>query len=185
MAKILSSHLDDLLKEHRKNDIKVAVDPSVEKVDRPERIYNSSVKDGFYSTGNMRINNAPSDAEKEDLTRQIVEWGKSRDIDPSFDPFDGMIDLFDPSEPPGGRPGRPDPMVEILKAEIAVSKPVAKLGMKFLSFIYTPLDRGFKFLTNALMYDPLTKSATGPVRRMAVQSAIEGEKRRLIGEAIE
>ena len=167
--------LDDLLQQHRKTEVRIDREPSAEKARRPARIF---------STANQRGVNIQT-AEAEENVRALMEWESGRESGPNAFDVDGLIDVFDPSEPPGGREDREDPMAELLKAEMAVVRPVAKAGMKFLSYLYAPLNRGFKFMTNALMYDPLTKSATGPVRKMAVQHAIDAEKRRQIGEAID
>ena len=117
-----------------------------------------------------------NEATSELAVQSLLDSVKQFDDSPIFQGVDALVDIFDPSEPPDPsiEPGN-DPLGDLARAELAMLKPVAKVTMKLLTAIGTPVDRAFKFTTNALMFDPLTKSATGPMKKFALNAAIESE----------
>jgi hypothetical protein len=164
--------LDDLLTQYRKDDVDVLTEPSIEKATRPEKVFNLSVDKNITT----------DEADSEVLTQEILDWTALRESDPVYQDMDGLIDVFDPSEPPTVEGDVANPELELLRAEANMIKGPAKFAMKAMSYLYAPLNRSFKFVTNAMMYDPLTKSAVGPVKKAALVTAQEMEIRRRFNE---
>ena len=150
--------LQEIVNDHtrRENAISPPRHPSsTEVIERSEKTFDLSVKKNI-STG---------EAESEVLISELMDFTKTLDNSPLYQDADKLIDVFDPSEPPAKGKGIADPMGDLLKAEIAAIREPLKLALKASGYIFAPLDRAFKFLTNATMYDPLTKSVAGPIRR--------------------
>ena len=161
--------LDNLLQDYRKRDVVPPRQSSVDVVENAEKTFDLSVQE-----------NIPfPEAESVLLSQELIDFTRELDESPLYQDMDGLIDVFDPSEPPAVAEGVPDPMGELLKAEIAAVRESVKWASKAMSYIFAPIDRGFKFATNALMYDPLTKSVAGRIKRGALQSAIAHEKFRI------
>jgi len=165
--------LDGLLEKYRKKEVKPGALSLVKTAERAEAVYDLSEK--------KNITTELADAEI--LSGELLESNKSLEDSPMFQKMDGLLDVFDPSEPPKGGEGQADPMGEIMKAEMKVMRETAKWGTKAMSYVFSPIDRSFKFMTNALMYDPLTKSVAGPIKRLAIHIAKEQEVLRRIREA--
>lgn len=147
--------LDTLLKDYRERDLVPPRQSAAETADRAEKVFDLSVQ-----------KNIPADeADAEILTDELLDFTKHLDDSPLYQDMDGLIDVFDPVEPPRDEEGIADPMGDLLKAEIVAVREPVKWALKASSYIFAPLDRGFKFFTHATMYDPLTKSVTGPIRR--------------------
>lgn len=147
--------LDNLLKDYRKRDMVPPRESPVGVVDRAEKAFDLSIQE----------NTPLPEADSILLSQELMDFTRNLDESPLYQDMDGLIDVFDPSEPPVGDEGVPDPMGELLKAEIAAVREPVKWALKAASYIFVPLDRSFKFFTNATMYDPLTKSAAGPIRK--------------------
>lgn len=147
--------VDTLLAEYQKTDIVPDRPVSADKVNRAEQVFDTSIR--------SNISFVMTDAEV--LAGEVLGYVKELEESPLYQDMDKLIDVFDPSEPPEIRDGIADPMGDLLKAELIAARGVVKWGSRALSWIYSPIDRGWKFLTNALMYDPLTKSMVGPIRR--------------------
>lgn len=147
--------LDNLLKDYRKRDIIPPRQPSVEIVDEAEKTFDLSAKKNI----------STDEAETEVLVDELIDFNKILDNSPLYQDMDELIDVFDPSEPPRGGEGVADPIYDLIKLEIAAVREPVKWALKASSYIFAPLDRGFKFLTNATMYEPLTKAVAGPIRR--------------------
>ncbi len=128
---------------------------SIETINRAERTFDLSVQKNI----------STEEAESEVLIGEIMDFTKTLNDSPLYQDVDGLIDIFDPSEPPRGGEGVADPLNDLLKAEIAAVREPLKFALKASGYIFAPLDRAFKFFTNATMYDPLTRSVTGPIRR--------------------
>lgn len=160
--------LDTLLEQYRKREIKPDYPSSTMIVDRAELVFDLSVK--YVSIDK---------AEAEVLAGELINLNNKLEESPLYKDVDGLIDVFDPSEPPADDEGIADPMGEILKAEITAIKEPAKWVLKAAEWIFSPIGRAFKFATNALMYDPLTKSVAAPLRRMLLQNEIAWEKFRI------
>lgn len=161
--------LDTLLEQYRKREIKPDYPSSVATVDRAEIVFDLSVQNNI----------SADEADAEVLAGELIDHNKKLEESPLYQDVDGLIDVFDPSEPPKAKEGVANPMGEILKAEIAAVREPAKWALKGMGWIFSPLNRGFKFATNALMYDPLTKSVAAPLRRVLLQNEIAWEKFRL------
>lgn len=160
--------LDNLLEQYRKRNIVPDRPLMAETVDRAERLFDLSEKE-----------NIPyPEADSILLSQELMDYTKKLTESPLYQKMDGLIDVFDPSEPPVGREGIPDPMGELLRYEIAVIREPVKWAMKASSYIFAPIDRGWKFITNAMMYDPLTKSVSSLVKRQIIRSAGEQERLR-------
>jgi len=157
-----------LLEQYRKKDVRPEIPSLAKGVERSEAVYDLS----------ERKNITTDMADMEVLSQELLDYNKSLGDSPKFQKMDALLDVFDPSEPPRGGEGQPDPMAEIAKAEMVVMRETAKWGMKGMSYVFAPLDRGFKFMTNALMYDPLTKSLTGTIKREAILATKNMEVRR-------
>ncbi len=164
--------LDTLLEDYRKRDIIPSKQSSIQTIDRAEKTFDLSVKKNI----------STEEAESEVLIGEILDFTKTLDDSPLHQGMGELIDVFDPSEPPKGGEGIADPMGELLKAEITAIKEPLKFGLKAAGFVFAPIDRAFKFMTNATMYDPLTKSAAGPIRKYIVQTQVREEKFRVIQE---
>ena len=136
-------------------------------IERAEKVFDMSVQKGI-STG---------DADKEILVSEIIDFTKRQDQSPLYKNVDALVDVFDPSEPPTGKKLTEDPLdnaaalAEMIKAEIDIVKPFVKFGLKATAYLFSPVDRAFKFMTNATMYEPLTKSVVRPLRRHAILAA--------------
>ena len=163
--------LQEIIDDHEKREM-VTTPPkqsSVATIDRSEKVFDLSV----------RKNISNQQAESEVLVDEVSNFVGTLDDSPLYQKADELIDVFDPSEPPKKEEGIPNPMGELIKAEIAAVREPVKWALKAASYIFAPIDRGFKFLTNATMYDPLTKSITGPLRRHLLRSGIREEKFRI------
>ena len=161
--------LDNLLEQYRKRNIPPDRPSMAATVDRAEKVFTISEKE-----------NIPTpEADSILLSQELMDYTNKLTESPLYQKMDGLIDVFDPSEPPVEREGVPDPMGEILKYEIAAVREPVKWALKASSYIFAPIDRGFKFVINALMYDPLTKSAAGVVRRQVISAALNREYHRL------
>ncbi len=167
--------LDNLLKDYRQRDIVPPRQPTTDVNDRAEKTFDLSIQKTITT----------EDAESEIIVGEIMQSVKSLEDSPQYQTVDELIDIFDPSEPPAGGEGIENPMASIIKGEIAAIRPVVKYGLKAASYIFSPIDRAFKFFTNATMYEPLTRSAAGPVRRLLVEEAIIQEGFRLKQEEAE
>ena len=161
--------LDNLLQDYRKRDIVPPRQSSTEVVDRAEKTFDLSVQE------NIPLPEADSIL----LSQELMEFTRNLDESPLYQDMDGLIDVFDPSEPPAAGEGVPDPMGELLKAEIAIVREPVKWALKAASYIFSPRNRAFKFITNAMMYDPLTRSVSGALKKATLQSAIAQEKFRI------
>ena len=160
--------LDNLLQDYRKRDIVPPRQP-VGVVDRAEKTFDLSVQE-----------NIPlPEADSRLLSQELMDFTRNLDESPLYQKMDGLIDVFDPSEPPAAGEGVPDPMGELLKAEIAVVREPAKWALKASSYIFSPRNRAFKFITNAMMYDPLTRSVSGGIKKAVLKDAILVEKTRI------
>lgn len=148
--------LDSLLRQYRKKTIDPNRPPATATIDRAEKVFDLSTQ------RNIPI----EEADAEILAGELMEYTKGLEDSPLFQNIDGLIDVFDPSEPP--MEGAGQPINSMLEAEIAAVKPPVKWAIKAMSYIFAPLDRGLKFATNALMHDPLFKSAVGPVKKAVV-----------------
>lgn len=147
--------LDTLLEDYRKRDIVPPRQPLVEDVNRAERVFDLSVRKSI----------STEEAESEIIISELIDFSKTLDDSPTFQDMDKLVDVFDPTEPRVGEEGIADPMGDLIKAEIAIIREPVKWALKASSYIFAPIDRGFKFLTNATMYEPLTKSVAAPIRR--------------------
>lgn len=104
---------------------------------------------------------------------------------PAYQEAEKLLDVFDPTEPPEGGEGISDPIGDLMKLELAAIREPAKVALKALGFVFSPIDRAFKFVANATMFDPLTKSAAAPTKRLALTVAIENEINRRVGSVID
>lgn len=151
---------DDRLK--RENAITPPRSPSsVEVIDRSEKVFDLSVKN----------NTSKEEADSQVLVDELMSFSKTLNDSPAYQDVDELIDVFDPSEPPKGGDGIADPMGDLIKAEIAAVREPLKFALKAAGYIVSPIDRTFKFLTNATMYDPLLKSVAGPIKRHVILAA--------------
>lgn len=167
--------LDALLKDYRQRDIVPPRQPATDVNDRAEKTFDLSIQ-----------KNIPTEeAEAEILVGEVNDFTKQFDDSPLHLGIDELVDVFDPSEPPKGAEGISDPLADIAKAEIAALRPVVKYGLKAAGYIFSPIDRAFKFFTNATMYEPLTRSVAGPIKRLIVEDAIIREGFRLKKEEAE
>lgn len=164
--------LDNLLEQYRKKEIIPNRPSMAATVDRAEKVFALSEKDII-----------PTDeADSILLSQELIDYNKRLTESPLYQKMDGLIDIFDPSEPPAGGEGVPDPMGELLKYEIATVKEPVKWTTKAMSYIYSPIDRGWKFATNALMYDPLTKSVGGRIKKNLIYAVQAREIGRVVLE---
>lgn len=161
--------LDNLLEQYRKRTILPDQPPLSVSIDRSEKVFDISEKE-----------NIPyPEADSILLNQELIDYTRKLDESPLYQKMDGLIDVFDPSEPPAVGEGVPDPLGELLKYEIAMVREPVKWALKTMSYIFAPIDRGFKFATNALMYDPLTKSLAPIVKKLTITSALNREYHRL------
>ena len=153
---------------------------SVAVIDRSERVFDLSIK-----------KNMPKDAaDAEVLIDEVVGFSRTLTDSPFYKNVDGLLDVFDPSEPPPGTGGLQDPFSELAGLELAVAgslinaaRPVASVGLKMMGYIFSPIDRAFKFATNATMFEPFTKSVAGPIRRQIIIDLENTEvRKRLVPE---
>lgn len=161
--------LDNLLDQYRKRNILPDRPSLAGTVDRAEKVFDISMKENI----------STEEADPILLSQELMDFTKKLDESPLYQKMDGLIDVFDPSEPPAVAEGVPDPMGELLKYEIAMVREPVKWALKASSYIFAPFDRGFKFITHAMMYDPLTKSAAGIIRKRALLGAVIQEKFRI------
>jgi len=161
--------LDNLLQDYRKRDIVPPRESQAGVVDRAEKTFDLSVQE------NIPLPEADSII----LSQELMDFTRELDESPLYQDMDGLIDVFDPSEPPVAAEGVPDPLGELLKHEIAAVREPVKWALKASSYIYALPNRGFKFITHAMMYDPLTKSAIGPIKRHTIFAARNREITRL------
>lgn len=161
--------LDNLLDQYRKKNIVPEKSAMTSTIDRAENVFDISAKE------NIPIPEADSRV----LSQELMDFTRKLDESPLYQDMDGLIDVFDPSEPPAVAEGVPDPLGELLKYEIAMIREPVKWAMKAASYLSIPINRSFKFITNAMMYDPLTKSAASIIRNRTLQSAISQEKFRI------
>lgn len=161
--------LDNLLEQYRKKNIVPERPSMAATVDRAEKVFTISEKENIpFPEADARV-----------LSDELIENNRKLTESPLYQKIDGLIDVFDPIEPPAGGEGVPDPMGELLRYEIAAMREPAKWAMKAMSYIYAPIERGWKFATNAMMYDPLTKSVAGIVKKEVILSALQREYLRL------
>ena len=164
--------LDNLLEQYRKRNIPPDRPSMATTVDRAEKVFTISEKE-----------NIPyPEADSILLSQELMDYTKSLNESPLYQKMDGLIDVFDPSEPPAEREGVPDPMGELLRYEIAAVREPAKWALKASSYLYTPIDRGWKFITNALMYDPLLKSVGGRIKKNLIHAVQFRELGRIVLE---
>ena len=161
--------LDNLLQDYRKRDIVPPRQSLTEVVDNAAKTFDLSVQE------NIPLPEADSVL----LSQELMDFTRNLDESPLYQKMDGLIDVFDPSEPPAAGEGVPDPMGELLKAEIAIVREPVKWALKAATYIFSPRNRAFKFITNAMMYDPLTRSVSGALKKATLQSAIAQEKFRI------
>ena len=161
--------LDTLLEDYRKRDIVPPRQSSVGTVERAEKVFDLSVQKGV----------STDEADAEVLVGEVMDFTSSLDNSPLYQSAGELIDVFDPSEPPKGGKGITDPMGDIAKAEIALVREPVKWALKASAYVFAPLDRALKFLTNATMYEPLTKSVAGPIKQFILEDAILRESFRL------
>ena len=159
--------LDNLLEQYRKRNIVPKRPSMAATVDRAEKVFTISEKE-----------NIPTpEADSILLSQELMDYTKKLTESPLYQKMDGLIDVFDPSEPPVAGEGVPDPMSEMARYELAAVRESVKWALKASSYLFAPIDRGWKFITNAMMYDPLTKSVSGIVKRQVIKAA--GERERL------
>lgn len=160
--------LRSLLDEYEAREVKPPRPPAAESIDRAGKMWDTSVKN------NITTEEADSVVMAEELQLHV----NSLENSPAFQEIDTILpdEPFDPTEPPSleGEPPS-DPMGDLLRLEMKAVAAPFKWAFKALNFVYSPYNRGMKFLANAMMLDPLSKSAAGPVKRMALASAIETE----------
>lgn len=158
--------LDSLLEDYRARDI-VPDRPSENVPKRAKSVFDLSLKSGI----------STDEADSQILVNDILNSNKQFDTSPQYQGVDGLLDIFDPSEAPTVKGDAPaDPMGELLKLETKAAATVTKGFLKTMGFVFSPIGRAFKFGTNALMFDPLTKSAAGPTKKAALSVAIHFEK---------
>ena len=161
--------LDNLLEQYRKREVLPDRPSMGATVDRAEKVFTLSEKE-----------NIPyPEADSILLSQELMDYTKKLTESPLYQKIDGLIDVFDLSESPVDGEGVPDPMGELLRYEIAAIREPVKWALKASSYLFAPLDRGFKFITNAMMYDPLTKSVAGIVKKEVISSALQREYHRL------
>ena len=158
--------LDTLLQDYRQRDVVPPRESSVGIAERAEKVFDMSVQKNI----------STDEADAEILVGELIDHNAALEGSPIYQDMDNLIDVFDPSEPPKVGEGIPDPLGELLKLELATARESVKWTMKAMSFVFSPIDRAFKFVTNAAMYDPLTKSAVGPVKKLALNTAIHFER---------
>ncbi len=164
--------LDNLLEQYRKKEIPPDRPSMAATVDRAEKVFTISEKENIpYPEADSRV-----------LSQELLDYTQKLTESPLYQKMDGLIDIFDPSEPPVAGEGVPDPMVELLRYEIAAVREPAKWAMKASAYIFAPIDRGWKFVTNALMYDPLTKSVGGRIRKNLIHAVQLRELGRIVLE---
>lgn len=157
--------LDNLVEKYRKKNVKLL--PPVSDPDRADKVFDWSV--------NHDISTDEADAEI--LIQEMDTYQKGLAESQAFLEIDGLVDAFDPSEPP--KEGAvADPLGELLRAELDIGRESLKMYMKVMSYIYAPIDRSWKFATNAIMYEPLLKSTTDMVKRQALFVARDMEIQR-------
>ncbi len=147
--------LDTLLEDYRQRDIIRPETPSVETINRSEKVFDVSIQKNI----------STDEAESEIIAGEVSKIVSDLSDSPDYLDADSLIDVFDPSEPPKGGEGISDPQNDLLKAEVKAIREPLKWALRASSYVFAPINRGFKFLTNATMYDPLTKSVAGPIRR--------------------
>ena len=164
--------LDNLLEQYRKREILPDRPLLSGSVDRAENVFTISEKENIpYLEADAIL-----------LSQELMDYTRKLTDSPLYQKMDGLIDVFDPSEPPVGVEGVPDPMGELLQLELAAVREPVKWALKASSYLFAPIDRGWKFITNAMMYDPLTKSVSEIIKRRTLQSAIAQEKFRIAQE---
>ncbi|MGR3292504.1 MAG: hypothetical protein ACUZ9M_00645 [Candidatus Scalindua sp.] len=146
--------LDTLLEDYRQRDIIPSRQSPVGIVEREEKVFDISIKKGI----------TIKEADSEVIIEELTDFTKNLEDSPVYQNADELIEVFDPSEPPEGA-GIDDPMGDLIKAEIAIIREPVKWALRASTYIFAPIDRAFKFLTNAAMYEPLTKSVAAPIRR--------------------
>ena len=152
--------LDNLLEQYRKREILPEIPSMTATVDRAENVFDISVKE-----------NIPfPEADSILLSQELMDYNKKLTESPLYQKMDGLIDVFDPIEPPVGDEGVPDPLSELARYELAAVREPVKWAMKASAYIFAPIDRGWKFVTNALMYDPLTKSVSSRVKKNLIRA---------------
>lgn len=161
--------LQEIIADHTKRDIATTPQrrrPSAKTIEDSEKAFDISTNKGV----------PPEQAQSEVFVSNMLNFTKELQNSPLYQDADKLVDVIDPVEAPTFEDGIADPMGELLKAELAIVKPITKGGLKIASFVFSPIERAFKFLSNATMYDPLLKSAAGPVKRWSLEAAIEFEK---------
>ena len=149
------SKLNNLLEDYRKRDLEPPQQPSIEVAEKAEKTFDLSLKKNI----------STEEAGAEILVNDIMKSVGELDNSPLYQNMDDLIDVFDPSEPPLEGEGIVDPMTDLIKAELAAVREPVKFALRAVSYIFSPIDRAFKFMTNATMYEPLTKAVAGPIRR--------------------
>lgn len=178
--------LAEIRDERVKKEVRPFVEPSVNIVNRAEKVFDISTQ--------QKITFPEADAQT--LVGDLMSTVKGLEDSPIYTDIDGLIDVFDPAEPPSAAkpkqvaPAEPvdpseapapalavsDPMAELARAELAMVKEPAKWAMRGMSYLFSPIDRAFKFVTNATMYDPLLKATVGPTKRLALATAMSLER---------
>ncbi len=167
--------LQSLVDDYKAREIKPKQQPASRQFTRAAKVWSTSIKNGITT----------KEADDIVTVEEVQFHVNSLSDSPRFIEADEFIErgAFDPSEPPDIEGKTPtDPMAELLKAEIKILAAPFKWAFKGLNFAFSPYNRGMKFLANAMLLDPLSKSAIGPIKRYAVASAIETENIRRVDQ---
>ena len=161
--------LQSLLKEYEAREVTPPRPPAAESIDRAGKVWDTSVKN------NITTQEADSIVMADELQFHV----NSLENSPAFQEIDTILtdEPFDPAGPPdiGGEPPK-DALATLARAEAKVLTEPVKWAFKAMNFVYSPFNRGMKFLANAMLLDPLSKSAAGPIKKYAVSSAMERER---------
>lgn len=163
--------LETLLQDQRRKNIIFPRPSLVAEPKRAKKVFNLSVNKGI----------STEEADIEVLTGEVIAWADNLTDSPLYE---GAAQVFDPAEPPMGGEAPTDPMGELLRAELAVAGKAAGFGLKTLGFIFSPIERAFKFITNAAMMEPLTKTAVGPLKAAALNEAMGAEINRQVNARV-
>jgi hypothetical protein len=160
--------LQSLLDEYTSREVKPKREPLSAGIDRANKVWDVSVQ-----------KNIPTQEADDVVTAEELQFHvNSLQNSPAFQDIDALLDMqpFDPAEPPriDGEPPK-DALATLARAEARVLTEPVKWAFKAMNFAFSPFNRGMKFLANAMLLDPLSKSASGPIKKYAVSAAIERE----------
>lgn len=161
--------LKSLLKEYEAREVTPPKQPASADLSRAREVWKTSLQKNITTT----------EADDVVTAERLQFHVNSLRDSPKFIDADSFVDngAFDPSEPPSLEGEPPvDPMAQLLKAEIAAIREPVKWAFKAMNFAFSPFNRGMKFLANAMLLDPLSKSAAGPIKKMALATSIRFEK---------